>query len=84
MAVNTTEVLLNAKKGDLFFSEEVIYEITEVQSGVYLLDRIWTKEPEIYGEKAIWKRSNMRLQIANGRFIFVPKAKKSTIQVLFT
>ena len=82
--MNTTEIILNAKKGDLFVSEEVIYEITQVHSGVYLLDRIWTKNSQIYGNKSVWSRSDMRLKIAQDLFKFVPKAKKATVQVLFT
>jgi len=82
--LTTAEVITQAKKGDLFVSEEVIYEITQVNSGIYLLDRIWAKDTNIHGPKSVWSRSDMRKRVAAGWFKFVPKAKKATVQILFT
>ena len=80
---NTVDILYNIKKGDFLVSTEVIFKVTSIKSGIYILDRVWNNKA-YYNEKLIWSRNDMRQRCAEGLFRWVPKAKKSTIEVLFT
>lgn len=78
--------MYSAKKGDFIVSKVEAWEITDVNSGICLcILRMVKRESALkIGTHAPFSRSHIRHKLASGEFFIVPKAKKSTVQILFT
>lgn len=80
--------MYDLKKGDVMLSKREAWEIKEKQSGICLCELVWLN-PKVnsalkVGLKAPFSHSHLKHKLVGDEFILIPKAKKSTIQVLFT
>lgn len=78
------------KIGGCLVAKDVIYRITAINSGTYLLDRIWTSNPQgkdvtdgLWPQKNVFTRSALKHKLLQEWFVYIPKEKANTIKVLY-
>jgi hypothetical protein len=85
---SVVDTLVNIKVGDYLTEKNVIYKITGKGGGNYLLDIVWYNAKHFgtfkVGEKDVISRPYLQHFLYTERYKHVPKANKSTIEVLFS
>lgn len=81
----------DVKVGGCLVAKDVIYKIIAINSGTYLLDRVWSSNPQgedvtqgLWPKKNVFTRSALKHKLIQEWFKYVPKEKVNTIAVLYS